>query len=149
MMPFQKQIGSTWIGLVLSVGGAVSEADVVTVVSSKSPIAALSKADVADIFLGKVIRVAEGEPAVPIDQPESSGAREEFYRETTGKSPAQLKSHWSKILFTGRGQPPRMVPNGAEVKKALAANPFAIGYIEDTEIDPSVRVLRPPVIVRR
>jgi hypothetical protein len=34
-------------------------------------------------------------------------------------------------------------------RQALAANPFAIGYIEDTEIDPSVRVLRPPVIVRR
>jgi ABC-type phosphate transport system substrate-binding protein len=149
MMPLQKQIGSTLIGLVLGVGGAVSEADVVTVVSSKSPITALTKADVADIFLGKVIRVAEGEQAVPIDQPESSGAREEFYRETTGKSSAQLKSHWSKILFTGRGQPPRMVPNSAEVKKALAANPFAIGYIQDTELDPSVRVLRPPVIVQR
>ena len=60
-----------------------------------------------------------------------------------------MKSHWSKILFTGRGQPPRMVPNSAEVKKVLAANPFAIGYIEDTEIDPSVRVLRAPVIARR
>ena len=42
-----------------------------------------------------------------------------------------------------------MVPNSAEVKKALAANPFAIGYIEDTELDPTVRVLRPPVIVQR
>jgi hypothetical protein len=149
MMHFQKQIGSIFIALALSVEGAVSEADVVTVVSSKSSIRALSKSDVADIFLGKVIRVAEGAPAVPIDQPESSVVREEFYRETTGKTLAQLKSHWSKILFTGRGQPPRMVPDSAEVKKALAANPFAIGYIEDTEIDPSVRVLRAPEIAQR
>ena len=148
-MRFQKQIGSTLIGLALCVGVAVSEADVVTVVSSKSAITALSKSDVADIFLGKVVRVAEGAQADPIDQPESSNVREEFYRETTGKSPAQLKSHWSKNLFTGRGQPPRMVPNSAEVKKVLAANPFAIGYIKDTKIDPSVRVLRAPVIAQR
>jgi ABC-type phosphate transport system substrate-binding protein len=149
MQHLQNYIGSVFIGLVLGAGGALSEADVVTVVSSKSSITALSKSDVADIFLGKVIRVAPGAPAVPIDQPESSTVREEFYRETTGKSLAQLKSHWSKILFTGRGQPPRMVPNSAGVKKALAANPFAIGYIEETEIDPSVRVLRAPEIARR
>lgn len=149
MMRLQMRIGTICIGLVLGVGGAAGEADVVTVVSAKSPITALSKGDVTDIFLGKVIRVAEGAQAIPIDQPESSTVREEFYRETTGKTAAQLKAHWSKILFTGRGQPPRTVPNSAEVKKALAANPFAIGYIEETEIDPSVRVLRVPEIVQR
>src|SRR6202167_1400973 len=91
------------LGLVL---GAAVRADVVAVVSSKNPLASLSKSQVADIFLGKTVRFPDGTLAVPIDQEEGSAARNEFYATFTGKSPAQLKSHWTKIIFTGRGQPP-------------------------------------------
>jgi hypothetical protein len=60
-----------------------------------------------------------------------------------GKSAAQMKSHWSKIIFTGRGQPPKTVSSGVEVKKLIAANPQAIGYIERTAVDSSLKVLQP------
>ncbi|MDO9480507.1 MAG: phosphate ABC transporter substrate-binding protein, partial [Hydrogenophaga sp.] len=56
-------------------------------------------------------------------------------------SPAQLKAHWSKIIFTGRGQPPIAVPNSIDVKKYVAANPNSMGYIDSTQLDASVRVL--------
>ena len=131
-------------GVVLSLRFGVSAADVVTVVSSKSAVTALSKNQVADIFLGKSNRFPDGEQATPIDQPESSSAREQFYNKVTGKSLAQLKAHWSKIIFTGRGQPPKMVMNSVEVKRQLADNPSAIGYIDDTQVDMSVRVLSTP-----
>jgi ABC-type phosphate transport system substrate-binding protein len=98
---------------------------------------------VADIFLGKVSRFANGAQAMPIDQQEGSPARDEFYLVYAGKSAAQIKSHWAKIIFTGRGQPPRTVSNSAEVKKWIAANPRAIGYIERSAVDSSVKVLRP------
>ena len=78
---------------------------------------------------------------MPIDQVEGSAARDEFYLTFAGKSPAQLKAHWSKIIFTGRGQPPPEVANGGEVKKRLAENPNAIGYIERNLVDGSVRVV--------
>ena len=47
-----------------------------------------------------------------------------------GKSPAQMKAYWSKIIFTGRGQPPKEVPNSAAVKKGIVENPAVIGYVE-------------------
>jgi ABC-type phosphate transport system substrate-binding protein len=131
------------LALRLATGGA-GRADVVAVVSSKSPVTTLSKIQVADIFLGKTIRFPDGVQAVPIDQAEGSPERDEFYATFTGKSPAQIKSHWSKIIFTGRGQPPKAVSNSVEVRKLIAANPQAISYIERSAVDSSVKVLLQP-----
>lgn len=122
----------------------VLQADVVAVVSSKSPITTLSNNQIADIFLGKTARFPDGRPAVPIDQAEMSLMREEFYTKFTGKSPAQIKAHWSKMIFTGRGRPPRTASNSIEARKLVAANPQAIGYIGRECIDGSVRVLLQP-----
>ena len=122
---------------VLSMSGAGAGADdVVAVVSARSPITSLATNHVADIFLGKTSRFPDGTLAVPIDLQEDSPARERFYNQLTGKSPAQMKAHWSKIIFTGRGQPPREVASSAAARKAIADNPNAIGYI-----DASVKVL--------
>jgi len=135
-----NRIGSI-IGLTLSLGISAARADVVAVVSSRSPVANLSKIQVADIFLGKAARFPDGSPAVPIDQVEGTAPRKEFYLQFTGKSAAQLKAHWAKVIFTGRGQPPRSVSNSVEVKKRLLENPQAIGYIESNMVDGSVKVL--------
>lgn len=140
-MDFGKRTLPGVIALALNVGAGAASADVVAVVSSKSAVTALSKNQVVDIFLGKTSRFPDGEPAVPIDQVEGSAARDEFYAKFTGKSAAQVKAHWSKIIFTGRGQPPMEVPSGIEVKKQIVQNPKVIGYIERSLVDGSVRVL--------
>ena len=115
--------------------------DVVPVVSAKSAVTSLNAAQVADIFLGKTNRFPDGTPAVPIDLSEDAPERERFYAQYTGKSPAQVKAYWSKIIFTGRGQPPRQAATGREMRKLVAENPNAIGYIDPGLVDSSVRVL--------
>ncbi|HKT73117.1 MAG TPA: hypothetical protein VJQ47_09520 [Steroidobacteraceae bacterium] len=136
-----KRAGLSLVGFVLVLGTSAASADVVAVVSAKSPITVLSKSQVTDIFLGKANRFPDGTPAVPIDQPEGSAARDEFYIKATGKSASQLKAYWSKIIFTGRGQPPPTVANDVEMKKRLGENPAAIGYIDRSLVDRSVRVV--------
>jgi ABC-type phosphate transport system substrate-binding protein len=116
-------------------------ADVVVVVSARSPITALSKNQLIDIFLGKVSRYPDGTEAMPVDQVEGSGPRDEFYAKTADKSAAQIKAYWSKIIFTGRGQPPPTVSNSVEMKKWIQKNPAAIGYIDRALVDDTVRVL--------
>ena len=135
------------LGVILSLGlasapwaGAAAD-EVVPVVSAKSHVKDLNADQVADIFLGKTSRFPDGTQAVPIDQSEDSPARDKFYAQFTGKSPAQLKAYWSKIIFTGRGQPPRQAADSTEVKRIVTDNPHAIGYIDANQVDSSVRVL--------
>lgn len=144
-MTFMNRIaGSALVGLALSVAVGTAAADVVAVVSSASPVTTLSKAQVADIFLGKVGRFPNGTSAVAIDRTEGSPTRDEFYVTYAGKSPAQVKSHWAKIIFTGRGQPPKSVSTDSEIKKLIAANPQAIGYLDRSALDASLKVLLQP-----
>jgi len=132
------------LGLVLALTCAPVRADVVAVVSAKNPVAALSKSQVVAIFLGKSTRFPDGAPAMPIDRTEGVPARDEFYSTFAGKSAAQIKAYWSKIIFTGRGQPPRTAADEAEVRKLLAADPQAIAYLERSSVDASVKVLVQP-----
>jgi ABC-type phosphate transport system substrate-binding protein len=130
------------LSLTLTLGaGAVAQEEVVPVVSAKSRVTSLSANQVADIFLGKTSRFPDGTQAIPIDQTEESPARERFYAVFTGKSAAQVKAHWSKIIFTGRGQPPRQASDSREAKRLVAENPNAIGYLEPSQVDSTLRVL--------
>jgi ABC-type phosphate transport system substrate-binding protein len=143
-MTFRPCIESAAFALALTLVVNTVRADVVAVVSSTSTITSLSNAQVTDIFLGKVSRFPNGTLAVPIDQVEGSPARDEFYATFANKSPAQVKAHWTKIIFTGRGQPPKSVSNSVEVRKLVAANPQAISYMERSAVDSTVKVLVQP-----
>jgi ABC-type phosphate transport system substrate-binding protein len=121
--------------------GASAGADVVAVVSAKSAVRALTSDQLADIFLGRVSRFPNGVLAVPIDLRDGSPERDQFYAKITGKTPAQVKAYWSKIIFTGRGQPPKAVASDLDVKQFLAANIGAIGYIDAALLDDTVRAL--------
>ena len=128
-----------WLSLNLSIGATV--ANVVAVVSAKSAVTTLTNVELTDIFLGKVNSFPNGGQAVPIDQPEGSRVRDEFYAKFAGKSAAQIKAFWAKIIFTGRGQPPKEVADSLEMKRRLSENPSAIGYIEENMVDDSVKVV--------
>jgi ABC-type phosphate transport system substrate-binding protein len=141
-MSARKRIGSALFGVALGLLASAATAGEVVVVSAKDPLTTLSKEQVVDIFLGRMTDFPDGRRVVPIDQAEGSPARDAFYLKFADKSPAQIKAHWSKIIFTGRGQPPLAVSNGAEVKKLISANQGNIGYIDERMVDSSVKVLR-------
>jgi ABC-type phosphate transport system substrate-binding protein len=111
-------------------------ADVVVVVNPAAD--AVTKDQVAAIYLGKSTAFT------PIDQADGSAIRGEFYKKVADKDAAQAKALWSKLVFTGKASPPKEVASSAEVKKAVAANPKGIGYIEKSAVDASVKVVLTP-----
>lgn len=123
---------------------ASAHAEVVVVVSSKSPIKSLTAEQTAKIFLGKVATFPDGQAVVPVDQPEGSKPREEFYDKVVRKSPSQLTAYWAKIIFTGDGRPPMLLDGNIAVRRAIAGNPNAIGYIDKSAVNRSVRVVLKP-----
>ena len=139
-----KTIRVLFLASTLAASTTFAYADVAVVVSAKSSAPALNKQQVSDLFLGKASTFPDGKQAVPIDQAESSAFREEFHSKVTGKSGAQLKSFWSKQVFSGKGTPPKEVANSAEVKKLVADNPNMIGYIDKAAVDGSVKVVFTP-----
>jgi ABC-type phosphate transport system substrate-binding protein len=110
-------------------------AEVVVVVNPKAAEASLTKDQIAQFFLGK------SSAMTPIDQPEDAPIRGEFYKKVTDKEASQAKALWSKLVFTGKATMPKEVANSAAVKSAIAANPKAIGYIEKSAVDASVKVV--------
>jgi ABC-type phosphate transport system substrate-binding protein len=124
-------------------GGDASASELVVIVSARSAAPVLRNDQVAAIFLGKTAQFPDGAYVSAIDQPVGSNTRDEFYARVASKSPALLKAYWSKLLFTGRGQPPREVDGNVAVKKLVAETPGLIGYIDRSALDATVR----PVLV--
>ena len=120
------------------------QAAVVVVVSSRSSVKSLTAEQTTKIFLGKVVTFPNGQAAVPIDQPEGSAIRDEFYARVVHKNPSQLTAYWAKVIFTGDGQPPSLLADSVAVRKAVSHNPNAIGYIEKSAVNRSVRVVLEP-----
>ena len=118
-----------------------SFAQVAVVVGAKSDVAAMTADQVSSLFLGKTEKFPGGGNAVLLDQTSGSPIRGLFYDKVTGKNESQVKTAWSRLVFSGKGTPPKEVGSSAEVKKTVASNPNAIGYIEKSAVDSSVKVV--------
>lgn len=126
--------------IVTACAGSAS-AQIAVVVSAKSDVAAMTSDQVAALFLGKSDKFPAGGKASLLDQAQGSPVRVSFYEKVAGKNESQVKAVWSRLAFSGTGTPPKEVANSAEVKKLVAANPNAVGYIEKSAVDASVKVI--------
>ena len=135
---------STLLAGLLALAGAAVRADPVVVAAAASPLETLGPDDVARIFLGKTETTPAGHHVVPVDQPEGVPVREQFYRQLTGKTAAQLRAYRARLIFTGQGQPPRQLSLEA-LARFLAANPSAIGYCDRGAVPAGLRILYAPV----
>jgi len=127
--------------LLLAAGAPASAADLVVIVSARSPLTTLRADQVSAIFLGQSARFPDGTEAVPLDLRLGAPLRDEFYLRVTSKTPALLKAWWSKMVFTGRGQPPAEAADSAAVRRRVADNPDMVGYIDRAALDASVRAV--------
>lgn len=109
-------------------------AEIVVIVNPKNPASRMFSEQAAQFFLGKSTLFT------PIEHTEGP-LRNEFSQKVLGKDSSQVKAQWSKLVFTGKGTAPKEYSSSAEVKKAVAADVQAIGYIEKSAVDDSVKVI--------
>ena len=64
-----------------------------------------------------------------------------FYEKATGRSAAQAKATWARLTFTGKGTPPKELKTDADVKAWVASDPKAIGYVDSSAVDGSVKAV--------
>ncbi len=119
-------------------------AGVVVIVSARSSVRSLTTEQTTNIFLGKVSTFPNGARAIPVDQTEGSAIRDEFYLKVARKNSSQLTAYWAKAIFTGDSFPPKLLDGNLAVRRAVANDPHAIGYIDYSALDSSVRVVLEP-----
>lgn len=119
---------------------AQARAELVVVIGADSPIDAITRPQLEKIFYGKTKTVGPVSNLTPLDNGEN-GLKEEFYGKLVGKTPAYMKSYWSKVLFTGAGIPPSEVGSGKEVVATVAKTPGMVAYVRRADLDKSVKVV--------
>lgn len=132
---------SLLLGAMLSMAYQPASAEVLVVVSAEAPFTRLTSSDLKDIYLGRRTLIVNGVQVVPLDLTEGTAARSEFYTHYTGQTPAQIKAHWARQIFTGRGQPPQALANSRAVVERLVSDAQALGYIDPSFLDERLRVV--------
>ncbi|HEX4803408.1 MAG TPA: hypothetical protein VFV14_07845 [Myxococcaceae bacterium] len=105
-------------------------------------ISAISADKLREIFSGEVVAALDGQFVQIVLPREGSPVRNSFLLGFLGKSNASFQASWVKLLFRGGGaRPPLELLTDADVVKAVATRPGAIGIVSaGTEIAGVTRV---------
>jgi hypothetical protein len=113
----------------------------VEVIVHPSNAAALDKDSISRIFLGKTRGYPGGGEAIPVSMGKGNASFDEFTQGVLGKSTKQLKAYWAKMVFTGKGTPPKEIGSAAELSGLVANNPNIIGFVPAGSAGAGVRVV--------
>lgn len=128
-----KRLG---LALGLSLGLSLdAQSDVYVVVDKDSPITAMSKKDIIAIYTGKTKALPNGGFAKPIDHPDESQTKVEFYRVLTNRSVSQINSYWARLVFSGRYVKPQQIAGDDKIQVVVAETQGAIAYVEKPNLD--------------
>ena len=114
---------------------------IVVVVNNQNAADSLSSDLIGDIYLGRTSRFPTGEPAKPLDLPKGLTITNDFYAKVVKKTPAQLRAHWSRLVFTGKGRPPKRLADELAVKSVISERTDSIGYMYQGTADEAVKVI--------
>ena len=125
--------------LLACVAPSIAFADGIVVIVNKANDNAVDKALVAKIYRGEARTWPNGGGIAAYDLPEDNLLRDDFDGNLVGKSEKALMALWSQNVLTGKAVAPKVVASDDEVKKAVASNKNAIGYIQARNLDDSVK----------
>ena len=87
-----------------------ASAGVVVIGNSDLSIKSVTAAEVGDIFLGKMTKLADGTPITVIEHQDGDTVKDELYDKVVGKSPSQLKAYWPRLCLLVREFRPKNMP---------------------------------------
>ncbi|HEY3280385.1 MAG TPA: hypothetical protein VGJ83_07710 [Gemmatimonadales bacterium] len=122
--------------------GAQQDIPYRVVVHVSNPIARLSRAQVAQIFLRKVLLWDDRRPVLPVDQSPDSPVRRSFTKDVQRRTVASVQTYWQQQTFAGRGVAPPVRSSDAGVLAYVRQYPTAIGYVHaDANLGSDIKVV--------
>ena len=123
--------------LLVQIGGVQPAATPIQIIVNRdATVTSMTRAEVSAIFMK---RVRGWEPV------EQAALRDAFSTRVHGKSSAYVTRYWQRLIFAGRGIPPRELRSDEEVIQFVKANRGAIGYVSAGAVTNDVRVV---VVIR-
>jgi len=136
---FSRTVRIGALALGLSLAASVHAGDFAVIVN-KANTAKVDKEVIAKIYTGQTKSWSDGTPAAAVDLAEDNPVRASFSTEMLQKSIDNVKSLWAQLVFSGQALPPKRLASDDEVKKFVAANKGAVGYVRASSLDDSVKV---------
>jgi hypothetical protein len=115
-------------------------ADIAVVVGKNSSVNNIDEREVSNIFLSKT-RFLHNGTKVKAFELNNELIKKEFYKAIANKSPSQINSYWTTLIFTGKGRPPRKVQEINRLIQVLNDTPNAIAYLPQEKVTDSMRVV--------
>jgi ABC-type phosphate transport system substrate-binding protein len=120
---------------------ATSYSDSIVVIMNRDNQNAVDLSYINKIYSGTLKAWPDGSPVFALDHAEDSEMRAIFSQQVLRRSVANMRAIWSQNIFTGKGMPPKVVSVDTEMKRLVATNRNAIGYIRTSQLDPTVKVI--------
>ena len=111
------------------------------VVSKHSSITSLSDSEAQQLFSGQ-LRSLGGTAVQTLDLPSGNSDRNAFYQQLLGRTSDQMRSHWARLIFTGKARPPHEVSSNGEMVSMVASSADIVGYLPASAVNDKVKVLR-------
>lgn len=83
----------------------------------------------------------DGTEAVPIAQTPNAPSAVLFNHSILKKNADQLTAYWARLVFTGKGRPPKAVDTDAKVLELVSQNPNLVGYVDSNSVMGDVKVI--------
>ena len=132
---------SALCALLCALGAAASAADFVVIVNKDNP-NPVNAEFTAKAYRGEAKSWPAGGNVNTYALPEDNATRIAFDKETLGKSPAQSKTLWAQLTFSGKAVPPKILDSDDAVIKAVADNKNGIGYVSAGASVGSVKAIK-------
>lgn len=120
-----KKTNNLWLASLILSSPALAAADVFVIAH---PSAAISQAEVRDVFLGEK-QFAGSTKLVPVD---NGAAQEEFLGKALKMEGAKYNSTWTKKSFREGLNPPAIKSGDLEVIEFVKRNAGAVGYVRSS-----------------
>jgi len=101
----------------------------------------LSRDELRPIFQTKKDTWPDGSPAKPFNLPDKNPLRQGFDAAVLGLDPDRVARYWIDRKIRGGERPPQTAPSSAVLVKVVSKTAGALGYVEASAVDASVKVV--------
>lgn len=114
------------LGMVLSSSRLAHGFDGMVIANDSVPVTQIAPSLVKDIYVGKTMYWSGGQAIVLVV---AGNATDEAIQEASGMSSTQFRTHWQRLGFSGRGQPPKKADDVAKAIALVKATKGAIAIV--------------------